>query len=44
MTSKVYSNEKNNPQTPKRVNLVQLLDVKEKINCKYPSRPNKVEA
>jgi hypothetical protein len=30
VTSKVYLNEENNPQTPKKVNLVQLLDVKEK--------------
>jgi hypothetical protein len=26
----VYLDEENSPQTPKRVNLVQLLDVKEK--------------
>ncbi len=30
VTTKVYLNEKNNPHILKRVNLVQLLDVKEK--------------
>jgi hypoxanthine-guanine phosphoribosyltransferase len=30
VTTKVYLDEKNSSHTPKRVNLVQLLDVKEK--------------
>jgi hypothetical protein len=29
VTSKVYLDEENNLQTPKKVNLVQLVDVKE---------------